>query len=335
MFDVKSFRAAVIGCGKIGYEFGSDTRRPGVYSHAQAYATHPRTQLVGVCDLDLARAQGCAATFPGPKAFSDYRTMLDTVEPELISICTPDESHVELLRGALESKHTKAVLCEKPLALSTTEAIGIADLARERGKVIAVNYTRRYDAAHWSLRNDIAGGRIGAVKAVTGFYGKGLRHNGSHWLDLVRFLVGDPHWVEAEGTPWGFGEDRTLTLSLGLDRDARAYLVGTDHEAYTIFEMDILGSAGRVRLTEGGRAVSYYFPRKGDVVAGYSDLPQEPDEVVSGLQGALPAALDNIVAHVETGESLRCSAADGVAVLKIADAAAKSQRTGERVWLRP
>ena len=65
-------------------------------------------------------------------------------------------------------------------------------LARERGVVLGCHYTRRFAPAYRRLAEEVGAGALGRLQHVGGVYVKGLRHNGTHWLDLLRMLAGDP-----------------------------------------------------------------------------------------------------------------------------------------------
>ena len=54
-----------------------------------------------------------------------------------------------------------------------------------------MNYTRRFVPEIRSIREAIKSGNYGAFLTGTGYYGKGLLHNGSHMVDLLQFLVGE------------------------------------------------------------------------------------------------------------------------------------------------
>jgi len=108
---VKRLRAALIGCGKMGSEYSSDIQQSGVYSHAHAYSEHPNIELVAVCDADMRRAKACANRWGVPARFDDYREMLAVAKPDIVSICTPDETHLCIGMNVLESEGVRGVIC--------------------------------------------------------------------------------------------------------------------------------------------------------------------------------------------------------------------------------
>src|SRR6267143_5411046 len=138
------YRAALIGCGKIGSEFDDNPRVNGVYSHAGAYTACSATELFAVCDTDPNRLSRSAEKWNVAGTFRDARQMLAETRPDIVSICTPDSTHYELLRAALSTPGVRAVFAEKPLAAELDQANEIVEEAGRRSVLLAVNYTRRY-----------------------------------------------------------------------------------------------------------------------------------------------------------------------------------------------
>jgi predicted dehydrogenase len=221
------WRAAVIGCGWIGTAVADDPKAEGIQAHAAAYAACADTVLAGVCDVDAARAAHTARRWSPAQGFSDVATLLATVRPQIVSVCTPDATHAAVLAEVLASPDVRAVVAEKPLALGLVEARSLVELAKRRGITLVVNYTRRFSPSHRQAQRRIAAGEIGEVLAVTGLYTKGLLHNGTHWFDLARWLVGDIVRVQAwPGAGDPAGGDPTCPDDLPTRPDGRSARIG-------------------------------------------------------------------------------------------------------------
>ena len=110
-------RVAVIGAGGIAG------------AHLRAYATHAeRCQIVGIADIDEPAAAAKSEEFGG-LAFSDGATMLEQLEPDAVSICTPPKFRLPFVETA--AARGIAVLCEKPPARTLAETQAIVDAMRE------------------------------------------------------------------------------------------------------------------------------------------------------------------------------------------------------------
>jgi predicted dehydrogenase len=321
------FKAALVGCGKIGSAFADDPLIEGIYSHAAAYQACPETALVAVCDSDPAALARCGERWQVEKQYTDFRAMLAMERPEILSVCTPDDTHYEIIRTVLGTPGLRGVLAEKPLALHVSEAEELVSEAAARGVTLAVNFSRRYAPSHVRLREHLQAGKIGRIQALGGCYTKGTIHNGSHWFDLARFLVGEVVRV------WGFDarkegdDDPTLDAVLEFAGGVTGHLQACDANAFAIFEMDVIGTRGRVRLTDSGHQFETHMVADSPHYSGYRSLT--PAEVVRGGFGdvALHAVAD-LVECVKTGARPRASATDGLAALRIAAAVRESARSG-------
>lgn len=109
--------------------------------HAQKAAASARTDLIGVYDIDLARATRIAEQF-GAKGFDNYRDFLDACDAVVIAV--PATWHEALVHEALEA-HCH-VLVEKPLALTGKAARFLADEAAARGRILQVGHQERFVA---------------------------------------------------------------------------------------------------------------------------------------------------------------------------------------------
>jgi predicted dehydrogenase len=316
-------RAAVLGCGTIG---AGDGGRPhpdvGVITHAGAYAACPDTELVAVADADPDRARAV-----GVAAYADAAALLEQAAPELVSVATPDATHAELVALCLRAPGVRGVLAEKPLALDAGEARALVELARERGVVLAVNYSRRYAPALRELD-------VGDVQHVGGVYVKGLLHNGTHWLDLLRMLVGDPVAVRGWDRLGEAGGDPTLDAELTLPGGAGARLAGLDTRRFTAFELDLVGTRGRVRLAQSGHVVERWDVGDDPRHRGYRVLvPRAP--VTGALRDTTLHAVQDLVRCVRERGEPACTGADAVAALALAEAIRSSARRGGEPLLWP
>ena len=329
-----AYRVALIGCGKIGSGFADDPLMKGnVYTHADAYTRCPDTELVAVCDSDPSRLARCGERWSIAARYTSAVALIETEMPDIVSVCTPDATHYEVVRTLLTSQHhVKAVLCEKPLATSPEQAQELIRLADERGVVLAVDYTRRYANNLRALQMFLAAGNLGTIQAVGGWYTKGTLHNGSHWFDLLRFLVGEVDWVMGMNALCEPGSDPTLDVILGLRNGALATLRACDARRFTVFEMDIVGTLGRVQLLEFCYRIDLAYSAPSSRYSGYFELlPVFHD--FGDRSDPLLHAVEDLVAALQNGCLPACSGKDGLAAVQIGWAAHESAKTGRRVYL--
>ena len=329
------YRAALIGCGKIGSEFADDPLMKGdVLTHAEAYRLYPGTELVAVCDTDPDRLARSGERWDVDARYSTVEELMEAGRPDFVSVCTPDETHYDVMHTVLTSTHRiLGVLCEKPLATSLEQAQELVRLANERGVILAVEYMRRYAENIRNLKAFLAAGKLGGMQAVSGWYTKGTLHNGSHWFDLLRYLVGEVRSVMAINALNENGPDPTLDVTLELTNGVVATLRACDARYFTVFEMDIMGTQGRVQLVDSSYKIELSHPADSPHYTGYKELQPVQNEFGSRRDLLLHAVKD--LERCANGASQPlCSSADGLAALEIALAAHEAARSDHPMTLR-
>jgi predicted dehydrogenase len=322
------YRAAVIGCGRIGS--GQDSPSPGlgVYSHCEAFHSCTRTDIVAVCDPNTAALEKCKTRWNVPSAFTSVEDLLATSKPEIVSICVPDREHAPVARLVLEAPSTRCVILEKPLATTLQEALEIVEIAERREIPLLVNYTRRYCDSHRQLREFVQGSGLGKLISISGLYTKGIFHNGTHWIDLLHFLGEEFQTIHASGAVDFFGEDPTLSFSFQTRSGANGFLQGFPKDVCTVFETEIRGELGRVRILDSGAEFEWWKIVESSDYAGHKVF-QRCNGISGGLANAILHLVDDAISCLEKHTQPICSGRDALRAMKVA-AAVKSSLTEKR-----
>jgi hypothetical protein len=126
------YTAAIIGTGPDPEE----TDRTGyamAYRHAPGYQRLDNVELVACADIVRENVEAFAEHFDIAEAnvYEDYEVMLEELDPDIVSVCTPPWVHADIVVGAARTGVPEAIHCEKPMA-TTVAALG-DDLARLQG----------------------------------------------------------------------------------------------------------------------------------------------------------------------------------------------------------
>jgi predicted dehydrogenase len=327
------YKATIIGCGKIGSEYSEDPRITGIYSHAEAFSVSHDIELAAVCDTDTKKRKKCQERWNVSSAFSDYREMIEKIKPDIVSICTPDPSHYHIISTILKETSVRAIIAEKPLATTMHNAKKIVSLAQKNDVVLTVNYPRRYAGNHQLVRDQIQKQKsIGIVQTVSGFYSKGIMHNGTHWFDLARFLIGEINSVRGINTRREKTDDPTLDAYLQFDCGASGFLHGCSENAFSIFEMDIIGTTGRIRILDQGNTIDYFAVADDPHYSGYMGLLLVKTDR-EGLGDVVLHVVNDVVSCLDKGTRPLCSGEDGVQAIAIASAIQSSARSNREIYL--
>lgn len=252
--ELKRFSAAVIGLGRIGqgYDYDASGARQ-VLTHAQAFAAHPAFELVGAVDPLAAERERFARKFAAP-AYPDLAGLLAERQPEVYALAVPTALHARLLPQLLAAR-PRAVVCEKPLAATLPEGRAMVAAARTVGCSLLVNYIRRFEPGTRALGRALRAGELGEVHKAVAWYSKGLRHSGSHMVDLLCFLLGPAASVEAAlpGRAWeGVDPEPDAVLRFG---DCRVALLAAREECFSLHALELVGTRGMARYADGGEQI--------------------------------------------------------------------------------
>src|SRR5688500_7708143 len=127
---MRRVKTAVIGAGFMGKVHSEAIRRLGNVDIAA---------VAGVSDDEASRF---GKSIGVDRTTGDYKSILADPEIQAVHICTPNAQHFPMSRDALNAG--KAVLCEKPLAMSVAEAQEMVDLAAKKNLPNCVNHNLRY-----------------------------------------------------------------------------------------------------------------------------------------------------------------------------------------------
>ena len=111
MIRHKSF---IIGCGKIAGLYDNPDA-DSVYSHVKAYIDNDQIDIVGCCDLNIKNSRKLAEKYNLDVYECNHIEALEITKPDIVSICTPDNTHFEITKSILDSDFTpKIIFLEKP-----------------------------------------------------------------------------------------------------------------------------------------------------------------------------------------------------------------------------
>jgi myo-inositol 2-dehydrogenase/D-chiro-inositol 1-dehydrogenase len=330
MSDVK-LRVALLGAGRIGQE------------HSRTLIANPRVQVVAVCDPRLEAAQQMAATIPGATATDESREILASSGVDAIIICTPTDTHAELIE---EGAHAhKAVFCEKPVALDLQRTKQALRVVEESGVPFQIGFQRRFDSGYAEARKRITQlGRIDQFRTVGRDPGpppkEYLAKSGGlfldqaiHEFDIARFLVGEVQSVFAAGAvrfsqdAAELGDVDTATTILNFENGALGVIENSRRAVYGYdIVTEVFGEAGKL-VVQAERKTPLRFFREGGSEQDHHYF------FMDRFRDAFRAELEAFFTAVLERKKPTPGAADALGALRIGLAATRSQKLGRVVKL--
>ena len=202
----RRYRAALIGCGRMGAFIDNEVTSPHAYSHAAGYLACPRTELVALSDprAEVLERAGARYGVPRERRYRDYREMLERERPEIVSVATQPEQRAAIVICAAE-QGARAIYAEKAMAASLEQADAMVAAVERHGVAFNMGTNRRWEVPYDVMKQLIHGGRYGRLRSLTVHHEGGLFNMGSHAFDLMLWLNDDRpvQWVQFHLTKGG------------------------------------------------------------------------------------------------------------------------------------
>lgn len=241
-----------IGIGVVGYGMMGK-------AHSYAYTVLPvmrqikyRPRLRVISGRDRDRVSRAAAAYGFDGWTGDWHELVNRPEIDIVDICTPPGTHAEIAAAAAQAG--KAVICEKPLAVTYAQAASAAESVLKAGVLNAVGFNYRRLPALSLMKRMIDDGAVGKVRLVRATWlsdefvdpktpfdwrfdrnvgGTTIADLGSHLLDLAMWMAGPVAEVAAQSET--FVKSRS-SQAVTVD-EASSALVRFASGARGVFEM--------------------------------------------------------------------------------------------------
>ncbi|HEY7042589.1 MAG TPA: Gfo/Idh/MocA family oxidoreductase [Nocardioidaceae bacterium] len=314
----------VIGTGNIG-----------TY-HAHRIATElPGAGVVSVFDVDVARAQQVAEAV-GARVHEHALDVISDSEADAVLIASPGDLHAEQVLACLDAG--KPVLCEKPLATASEDALKVVEAEVGLGRqLIQVGFMRRYDAAYNEVKATLDSGDIGEALVLHCVHRNptvpptfrefmAITDSVVHEIDTSRWLLGDEIVAvtvrSGKRSPHAAGQDPQMVhfeTASGVLVDVESFV--NCQYGYDV-RCELVGSEGFAQLEN---------PTFSSVTRAAQRRTGVPADWQERFDNAYQRELLAWVHGVGTGAYSGASAWDGYAATAVAEAGVRSLDEGGRV----
>jgi len=185
----KVYRAAVVGTGGMGNH------------HAKSIAENKRLKLVAAMDVFEKSVNAFAEQHQVP-GYTDLEKMIRKHKVNVVFVTTWQNVRAELTVLAAQQPGIVGIFGEKPMAASLGEAQQMISVCKKNGAKLVIGHQRRYTSQNIEARRLIASGAIGQPQVMLRRDGQGLLNRGTHEIDEMRYILGDPKplWAYAQVT---------------------------------------------------------------------------------------------------------------------------------------
>ncbi|OXM88263.1 oxidoreductase [Paenibacillus rigui] len=343
----KSRGIAIVGAGEIV-----------MHAHLPAYRM-AGFHVVGIYDVNSAKAAAAAAAYPPMKVFASLQELLEHPDVEIVDIAVPAAFQPQVAKqAAAAGKH---LLCQKPLAQSYEQAKDVVDFCKAFDIKAAVNQQMRWSPGIQASRYLVKNGWIGTplqgtiqVNVHTAWENwpwlvtiptLEVMYHSIHYVDSIRYVLGlTPDFVYADGArypgqPYA-GETRTL-IHLKFPGEARG-LIHDNHnnhqpqeDWFATFRFE--GTEGSISGTNG--ALYNYPEGREDTIRFYSNRWSPGQPHAPALEGrwfphAFMGTMGELMRSIEEQREPENSIADHLITLQTVFAAYRSMADNRPVQLQ-
>lgn len=266
----------IIGCGAIAEN-----------AVAPAMVADEHSTIVAFCSHSLKRAEQMRHQFDAQAAYDRLGALLSDERIDAVYVASPSHRHCEETVAAAEAG--KHVLCEKPMALSTSDCRRMIAAANGNDVHLAVAYPRRFWPKAVKMKELIRAGAIGkpvSARVRVGRYynpapedpkywrvemarsgGGSLQDVGSHRLDVMCYLLGEPELVAgmASTLTMEYEVPDTETLICRFANGTQLVCEASWNVDLLLDEFEVRGSAGTLIGTPFDAGPTLLLDRYGEI----------------------------------------------------------------------
>ena len=332
---MKKIGIGVVGVGEMGKRHAENLRR-----------NVPGAELIAIADVAATRAKQVAEELEMAKSFGSLEAMLECKEIQAVLISSPDKFHAQGIIQA--AKAGKDILCEKPLALTMSEAYAALDAVNKAGVRMQIGFMRRYDPAYAAAMKRIEAGEIGTpliFKSVgrdkdeppmaayqSGVNGMLLYSNTIHDFDLARWLMRDEvaevhsyTTVAIRPEVAQYGDVVASSVNLKYHKGGIGNIESYVQAVYAYdVRTEVLGSKGAVFIGSIEQNPAVFLSANGS-------SQTLADHFLNRFADAYLAELRDFVKNLLEDKPLRISGEEGLKALATAVAAENSHKQGKSV----
>lgn len=186
-------KTAIIGLGRMGAEPSSRLGKlsNGWYpiSHAESIKSISHLALEAICDIDANKVRKFSGIYDVPQGFVDYKELIETVKPDIISIATRTNSKEDIINYAI-NHNVKGIYVEKPLSTSIAQCEKILNSVKEHNVKLVYGTQRRGMPFLGKAKELAFSGKLGNIQSITFEYGSGmLLWSLPHIADLITLFT--------------------------------------------------------------------------------------------------------------------------------------------------
>lgn len=317
---MKPYKCLIIGLGDIGLKYDLDIAKRFILTHSRAITIHPDFELVGAVDKNKKNREAFQKKYKKP-VFTNINDAISNLDSEIIVISSPTSSHYDVLQKILKKRMPMAILCEKPLDIEIKKARRIVNDCQKNNIMLYVNYVRRSDPGSIKVKELLRKGQF--KKPYKGFvwYSKGLKNNGSHFINLLEDWFGKDFCIKniSKGKFYKKISDYDYDFTIQY-KHAEVFFCSSIEKSSTYNSIEIMSPSGRLLYENGGEEI--FFQKVNSLK---NNLDKEKTFIQKDMNKYQFNVLDNLSASLQGKSSYISMGNDALRTLEIIEKIEKGE----------
>tara|TARA_B110000971_G_C19993564_1_gene493134 strand:- start:777 stop:1769 length:993 start_codon:yes stop_codon:yes gene_type:complete len=272
---------AIVGTGNAAYFIDKKINllKKNSFSHLSVLSNNNKFNLVSCCDTNEEKLKLISKKFSFNSYYTSFSKMIKNENIGILIISTPTKLHISQTLQALKNKNIKIIICEKPFGFSYKEAKKTLDFAKKNGKILIINYQRRWDNFYKKINKIIKAEKLGKLNCIIAHADKALYQNSCHILDLIINFAGKVKEII------GYKDISSLPRMVHSYQDYGGYVflqhekkiisfikASQNHKNKKIFEIDLHFTNGRIKIPNDDERYEVYKFKKSKQFKTYKEL---------------------------------------------------------------
>jgi predicted dehydrogenase len=329
-------------------------------AHIPSYLKQKDVEIIGICDINEARAREVAVKYNIKHVVSDFHQLVSIDEIDAVSICTGNNFHQPATVAAANSG--KHILCEKPMAMNVVEAESMLNAAKHNNIIFMMGFVTRFRADSKVIKALSDAGKFGEIYSAKACW---LRRRGTplgwftnlsksgggpvidigvHVIDLAWYFMGKPTPKRVSAVTYNkIGNYQTKGVSRWVALDTKNLVFETEDSASGLIRFDngaslLFEVSWAINARDTGMFAQLFGSRAGARINPLEIYAEEENYLVDSLpivkdENAFDNQIEHFIDCIREGKQPICPAEDGYLVQKILNGIYDSARLGREIEL--
>tara|TARA_Y100000768_G_C23938925_1_gene664057 strand:- start:240 stop:1217 length:978 start_codon:yes stop_codon:yes gene_type:complete len=309
-------KVLLIGLGQIGAGYDiNNLNSDHVLTHANAVTKHKNFQLIAGVDESHEKRIKFSNAY-NIDSFKNIDNEIIKINPSIVIIATPTETHLNVIKQVLEKLNPKLILCEKPLAYTFDSAKEIVNICKKRKIELFVNYMRQSDPSTSEIKKMIIDNIIEKPIKANIWYSKGVFNNGSHLFNLLEKWLGQTkrlHLINGGNRVGMYDYEPDFFVQY---EEGCANFLSSREEHFSLYTIELITKSGRLFYSNGGENITWQSIEIDQNYPEYKVLSENYKVIKNQLHVAQLNVLNNIDSFINNRSFDLCSGDQALETVK-------------------